>query len=358
MPQEVLLFTQNVQEAKKEIVAHGGYVTHQFTDRVMVANLPESVNLQSLQHSTTTPPSSLDSASQLAADAWNNLQAKKRQAPAPNPTEGLSWDAPGFEPPRTRVDMAGIASKSDMERSTGTPTSLSMVGSIAVGVVLVSGTQNDLSLASAEQSQIIQEVQEALNFLANVEPRATITFVYDIHLVTVDVESNPDPHISDPYEQWEAPWRNAALGQMGYSSSIGYVQTLRTNSGTDWAYVAYFTKYPLHWFAYAGGERLVMNYANDNWGSHQINRVFAHETCHIFGAADEYGSCKCDGSHGQFQIPNNNCINCPGTHVPCLMDANVLTLCEWTRGQIGWVNLPPPKSSNALSWLPILLLEP
>ena len=127
---------------------------------------------------------------------------------------------------------------------------------------------------------------------------------------------------------------------MGYrkgpQGSVDYVNDLKTQKGTDWAYVAYFTKYPLHHFAYAVYERLVMSYENDGWGTDHINKVFAHETCHIFGAADEYGNCDCDSVHGYLAVPNRNCRRCAPDGVSCLMDRNELTLCEWSRKQIGW----------------------
>lgn len=115
------------------------------------------------------------------------------------------------------------------------------------------------------------------------------------------------------------------------------MQPKNSNNGDVlWAYVAYFTKYPLHHFAYAVSEKLCMEYANDNWGVDSINQVFAHETCHLFGAADEYGNCICGGSNGFLGIPNNNCVNCAGTHERCLMERNEFVMCQWTRGQIGW----------------------
>lgn len=341
MFQEVLLYTQDVQAATQEIVSLGGRVTQQFTDVVLTAQLPDSVNLQALQHSTTTPPSSLDPISQLAVDAWQGLQARSRAVATPSPTQGLSWDTPGYTPPQyihTEPDaiLPVMLIDEQPEESTGTATSRYMVGSIAVGVMIVSGTQADLVFSSDEQRQIIQEVQEGLNFLANAEPRANITFVYDIQLVTVSAA----PGSTADYESAEAPWRNAALAQLGFpasrAGSVHYVQNLRSSRRTDWAYVGYFTKYPLHHFAYAVAEKVTMHYGNDGWGSDQINRVFAHETCHIFGAADEYGNCACGGSHGELGFPNNNCVKCTGTHVPCLMEANVLDLCQWSRGQIGW----------------------
>ena len=126
-----------------------------------------------------------------------------------------------------------------------------------------------------------------------------------------------------------------AAGRTGYQQ---YANDLRSNRHTDWAYVAFFTKYPLNHFAYAVVEKVVISYANDNWGPDNIHRVFAHESSHIFGAADEYGSCACGGSYGHLNVPNNNCVNCfpPGTQVACLMNANTLAMCEFSRRQIGW----------------------
>jgi hypothetical protein len=237
------------------------------------------------------------------------------------------------------VDQPGaleFAPLDEPQPSTGTPTSLYMTGSVAVGLIIVSGTDSSLTFSTAEQQKVIQEVQEGLNFLANAESRANLSFVYDIRLITVSAA----PGSTATYESAEGPWRNAALQQMGYAperaSSIKYAQDLRQSKGTNWSYVAYFTKYPLHHFAYAVSEKTVMHYNNDGWGPDNISKVFAHETCHIFGAADEYGSCSCGGSHGYLGIPNNNCRNCAGTQVECLMDGNVLEICQWSRGQIGW----------------------
>ena len=192
-----------------------------------------------------------------------------------------------------------------------------------------------LALNATEKGNIMSEVLEGLVFLASAEPSANVSFVYDWQDIAVDVP----PGAGDDYEDFEAPWRNAALAAMGYAASregsVDYVNALRANGQTDWAYVAYFTKYSLHHFAYAGDERVVMHYNNDGWGPGSINQVFAHETCHIFGAADEYGDCDCGGS-GHFDVPNNNCKNCTSMQVDCLMNANTLKLCTWSRAQIGW----------------------
>ena len=52
MSQSIILFTQDIHKAKQEIVSLGGRVTQQFTDSVFVANLPDSVDPQSLSASS------------------------------------------------------------------------------------------------------------------------------------------------------------------------------------------------------------------------------------------------------------------------------------------------------------------
>jgi hypothetical protein len=120
-----------------------------------------------------------------------------------------------------------------------------------------------------------------------------------------------------------------------------YVQKLRADLGTKWAYCAFFTKYPVPHFAYAsiGGPRMVMDFENDGWGPDNIDRVFAHETGHIFGAPDEYASanCNCGGSWGHFNKPNTNCANCASDGgVDCLMKANSWAMCDWTPWHLGF----------------------
>lgn len=134
----------------------------------------------------------------------------------------------------------------------------------------------------------------------------------------------------------------AELGWGAGMSNVGaYVQDLRSRLHTRWGYCAYFTKYPTGHFAYAslGGPRLVMQYSNDGWGPDNIDRVFAHETGHIFGCPDEYASsgCNCGGQWGYLRTPNSNCVNCAdGGGVDCIMRSNDWAMCEFTRTHLGW----------------------
>ncbi|WP_208870674.1 FG-GAP-like repeat-containing protein [Streptomyces aquilus] len=219
------------------------------------------------------------------------------------------------------------------------PTSSYLEGTVAVGIVIVQGPTSDLQFSNDEILKVVAEVQNGLSFYPTTNPIAGISFAYDIQNVAVTVAA--DPNAPD----LEALWRNPAMAAMGYSADwagVGtYVEDLRTRFGTRWTYCGFFTKYPLSHFAYAsiGGPRVVMQYANDGWGPDNIDRVFAHETGHIFGCPDEYANSKCDcgGSWGRYGLVNGNCENCAGDGgVACLMKLNTFAVCEFTPGHLGW----------------------
>lgn len=147
---------------------------------------------------------------------------------------------------------------------------------------------------------------------------------------------------------WDAEdkWRDPALAQLGYPAGGAGIEQLnaffQNAVGAQFGYIAFFTKMPTAWFAYAGGLRVVMRQTSGgpftDWTS--IDSVFGHETGHIFGAPDEYSSsnCNCDSVHGRFiRAANGNCATCADPSANCLMKNNTLTqLCEYTPAHIGW----------------------
>lgn len=159
-----------------------------------------------------------------------------------------------------------------------------------------------------------------------------------------DVNAGMDSGYPQPIglsrEEAESLWRDpalAALGQPpGRDGAKQYVEVLREKLGTQWAYVAFFTKHPTTWFAYArDGTRVVMRYGSDDF-----DRIFAHETGHIFGAPDEYANsgCKCGKAAGRFfQWGNHNCALCvPDAGAPCIMRGNSGAICAHTPKHFGW----------------------
>ena len=71
MAKSVLLFTEDIDSAGREIVEVGGKISQQFTESTFVASLPETVDPRSLTQSNPDRPDSLDAVSALAVDAWN-----------------------------------------------------------------------------------------------------------------------------------------------------------------------------------------------------------------------------------------------------------------------------------------------
>ncbi len=336
---EVLFYTDDFRAAEQEINQLAGSVRLRLTSQAFVAALP-SAEVPTLAHCDTRPKGPIDDETGRLVGIWRASNVPR----APTLAEGIIWNSPDYSTPGVQFsDFAEGETAIEYERSTGTPTSLYMTGKIAVGIVIVdSDSPDEFQFSDDENVTLRDEVMRALQFLAREEPRAKIGFFPDFKEVAVSLPTNTS-NVSDPYENLERRWRDAALAELGFSSGRDgyqeYLRQLMTEFKTEWGFVAFFTKFPVHWFAYAIWEKVVMHFNNDAWGPSAIHRVFAHEICHIFGAADEYGSCKCRSLHGHLQAPNNNCVNCfksVGEQAPCLMDRNVLTICEYTKKQIGW----------------------
>jgi hypothetical protein len=254
---------------------------------------------------------------------------------AQRPLAGESWDHAHATVP----DLQDVEGEAAASAPASGPTSSRLTGSVAVGIIIVEGPTVDLRFSGVERTQAVAEVQICLCWGGARGLHGGVTWAYDIRIVRV--AAPPDP--ATP--ALEALWRDPAMSQLGFGTGMGavtsYVQKLRVDLATTWAYCAFFTKYPVGHFAYAsiGGPRLVMQYANDGWGPDNIDRVFTHETGHIFGAPDEYASsnCNCGGSWGFFQEPNTNCAVCAsGGGVECIMRANTWAMCEWTPRHLGF----------------------
>ena len=287
----------------------------------------------------------LDLDERLGVEALR-LRASRRYlaAKANRPREGEPWDMPGCAgapappPPIAEGDLQGPQAEADDAAAPGTSDYL--MGSVAVGVVIVNGPTAATRFTDAERLKVVAEVQAGLSWLGGFNPWAGVSFAYDIR--PVNIATQPNAAAADN----ESRFRDPAVGQLGFQQNWNgvwdYIRWLRNDRRTTWAYCVFFVKgYPLDHFAYAniGGPRIVMDYANDGWGPDNIDRVFAHESGHIFGCPDEYASsgCNCGDSWGRFGEPNSNCENCAGAAgIGCLMRANEWAMCGPTKRHLGW----------------------
>ena len=268
------------------------------------------------------------------------------EAKANRPFADVVWDGADDASPPGCAELAtapGPASPADAPSHVAVPLSARLSGSVAVGLVIVEGPTTALQFDAAQRAKVVAETQNGATWLGGRHPVQPVTWRWDIDVIRVDAA--PDPSAAD----LEALWRDPAMAALGYGPGLAgvqaYAEDLRLQQGSDWAYVTFFTKYPTGWFAYAsiGGPRLVMQYDNDGWGPDNIDRVFAHETGHIFNAPDEYASsnCNCGGTWGYYGRPNANCANCAaGGGVSCIMRANTWDMCPSTPYHLGFPICP------------------
>lgn len=154
-------------------------------------------------------------------------------------------------------------------------------------------------------------------YLFGKHPRRTLTDYVRFSDITKPVDAGFPKYVGGLDKgQCEALWRDPAQALLGVGSGENgykdYVADLRDQLAADSGIVAFVTKYPLGWMAYAGTPKIVMAWSD----SSNFDRVFAHETGHTFGAPDEYASsnCVCDKDYGRFfTADNGNCKLCAST---------------------------------------------
>src|SRR5690554_4049768 len=142
MATEILLQTPDVERTREEAAAVGARVTHVLSERLVVISLPDDVAPSSLTGTSPPDVDGLDGVERRVAEAWlsrfsgRSATEHRLRLAAQRPAE--RWDAPGREPPDSIDDDDAEAPTAGV-LSTGTPTSLRLTGSVAVGIVMVSG---------------------------------------------------------------------------------------------------------------------------------------------------------------------------------------------------------------------------
>jgi hypothetical protein len=235
-----------------------------------------------------------------------------------------------------------------------------MTGEISVGIVFVeSGKSGGPTWGDTRRQQLRQEILDGHAWLTSQHPTGDLSWVYDFQQVTIDVDNLPDqPWWSDKEISWklkEAYWRDPAMARVKYhgytyagewASVARYRENMRVRNSSAHAIVVFVTAYNNWWYANAGGRRLTLANRGDwgGFGQSTLDAITAHETCHLFGAPDEYtgsGSpCpSCGGAFGCHEIRNGNCGACAAEHQTCVMNKNSRRVCPWTRAHLGWTHL-------------------
>ena len=336
----------------------GGRIMHRYGDRVLLAEVPPGAEAglhadaqaRGAVAAAAATPDDLTETEALGVAAFYLRQSPEyAAAKAARPHQGASWEGPEGVDSLSCMDVgrgdgghAHVAGALAVAEAGAPALSARLTGKVAVGIVIVNGPTAALQFTAAERTKIAAEVQNGLGWLGAQNDAGAVSFTYEIKNVSIATT----PLTGTPTStQMEDRFRDPAMATLGYGAGLGnvakYAGDLRTKFGTDWAYIIFFTRYPVYHFAYAsiGGPRIIMDYANDGWGPDNIDRVVAHETGHIFGAPDEYAAanCDCGGSWGYYGKPNSNCETCaPGGGVKCLMRSNDWEMCSVTPYHLGF----------------------
>jgi hypothetical protein len=328
---------RSVSDAVAFVRDLGGRVVHAFSPQILLGVLPSGIMSKDV-FMFDGATEKLSPNERLGLDAWTLQHSPEFvDETRRRPHESISWDEvtppdPPLGPPAEPPDEALFAAAMP-------ETSAYLIGTVAVGVVFVDGPDESLQFTEAERTHVAAKVQAGLGWLAEQEPRAEVSWVYDYQ--EISIAETPDKKRFGT-EALESLWRDAVLKEMGFATGAegvhAYVRSVITQHSTRWGYCAFFTKYPVEHFAYARKPWIVMRHDNDGWGVENIDRVFAHETGHIFGCPDEYevSKCSCEERFGFLREPNGNCKPCAKAFVKCIMERNEWAMCEFTRVHLGW----------------------
>ena len=365
------------QRAVSKVEAYGGVCTHRFLPGGCIGELAANVDQALLNepeiagvHREPVDASVLALRSDglsLAALVWNDVfvgpppQSMATQEDVPPPP------ADALLPPD--LDMAEIKLADTATASPGYyQTSEFMAGDVAVGIILPesdgSVDPSSENWSTARQDEVVAEIVAAFNWWAvRSGVPGLVSFTYRVER---SVPTGYEP-ITRPQSD-EGLWIGDVLGRLGYSDTgyfsraRHYVNDLRSQYGTDWAFAVfvvddlndvdnYFAPNPvtearLFAYAYLGGPFMVMTYGNNGYGPSNMDAVMAHEVGHIFLALDAYpNSSDCRWYGGYLYIQNSNSLtpstDVCGVGVPCIMRGQIApytsgAVSASARQQLGW----------------------
>ena len=252
----------------------------------------------------------------------------------------------------TRLGAAEIKQALDESKNDEEDDCWKMHGHISVGIIFIdSGRDRDLRFSASERNEIKREIIDGLSWLAAQHPSNDLSWDTHAFRARLDIANGSD---DDNEEYFTLP----AIGAIEFeenhyeATSEGrdrLREDLREADDADHAMLIFVTTFNVDGVLFTQPSRhyIVLSRHDDwkGWGRSALDAVTIHETCHVFGAADEYTSnsgTPCDSCAGHFgcdRINNGNCGECARPQQTCAMNGNDLRLCAYTKGQIGWSHL-------------------
>ena len=291
------------------------------------------------------------------------------------------WNSMLAEAP-TRWDLAksdSLESFMDLRDETSEPpadsaaqTSIYLLGDVGVSLIFVESDSSGpcVNRHSPEDwtlrrmNRVHDEMVAGLTRLANMAtPSHTTFWLVDTH--------NGVPTSVEPIHQGTGYdlWCNEVLDTLGFSQgnvfqrARAYCNWKRSQAATpyDWWFMTFAIADSCDWVkddghfpdgfvSYAShyGPRVVLLEYNGKGGiQYALDWVALHETCHLFGAPDEWrvDYHDCDERWGYLRVPNGNRLGCVDSlaALPCAMRQNLeWDLCDFTRAHLGWRDMDEP----------------
>ena len=137
-----LRFTDNFSESVAEVEKKGGQVLHRLGASAFVVSLPADISPDALRSSSSKQPETIGETEKMVVEAWKEKFSPKRERSMTILIgEGKGWGSHGFQAPGhyDPGEKEDSKIKASVERSTGIPTSRTLTGSVAVGIIIVSG---------------------------------------------------------------------------------------------------------------------------------------------------------------------------------------------------------------------------
>jgi hypothetical protein len=237
-----------------------------------------------------------------------------------------------------------------------------LTGDVAIGMLTIDGPAGTpAKLSATDLVDLTLSVLHGLDILyRNAPAAAKLVFMVEPRSITlaVDPTTVPAPFV-DPstatlpdFEVRESRWRDPALAALGLAGSFDGINQYRDQlvartwpAGTPRkSLVLLLTNYNAVRFGYASSGRVVVQLAPARAAQtiDHLDRVIAHEICHLFNAPDEYGDCTFNTVSGPFGVLNGNCVKSPFPKTACLMAGVSDDLCPWSKAHLGWNPLPFP----------------
>ena len=254
----MLLYTTNIEAATAEIESAGGRVIMQLGDDILILKIPP--DFISKKKSFASASAHISSSASLETLTYVQAYWMAREQLINPPLPSQRWTE--------KTAPVALPRESPFLDEINSPYRKTLTGKIAFAAIIVSGP-GSLTIGDGEKKKILSEVIAGLEFWTNAAP-ATANLQFTPYYGYVSI-SAADSTSCPSYRACHDVFADPALEGLGFvigqAGKDEVAQYIKDNSGSDGAYIGFFSKYKQSHFAYiySGGGPLYMQYSNNGW---------------------------------------------------------------------------------------------